>query len=211
MAYKFFESENSQTGTLALRSGSKYFYGNFLRNKELFDFDSALLAGTIFQAYWQGVLPANSNTYFHHFVPEGKGRLLKNISYKQNIIGGPVNFELILGGVIGSVAETFFGYNGDRRRITGSEWTSTSVLYRLNSFDPTGSTIIDKWFGQSTDQGQNHSSVALEELGIGGIYSCNSRPTFSCENLSSSPVTCSLSWVWSDLDDQQVTCPAEGV
>lgn len=204
MTYRFFQSENSETGGLQLSNNRLYYYGNFLRNKEFFDFDSALLRGNVYEAFWYGSIPAASSLYFSHIVPAT--RLLRSISYKQNIVGGPILFDLAVGGTPGAVAETFFGYNGDRRRYaSGDQWISTSHFERYSTFNTTGITIIDEWFGVTAAASNRSSSGALSELGIGGLYDVNSRPVFIITNQdTNASATISLSWVWIELDEAQV-------
>lgn len=203
MTYRFFQSENSKTGGLQLSNNRLYYYGNFLRNKEFFDFDSALLRGNVYEAFWYGTVPANSSLYFSQIVPST--RLLRSISYKQTIIGGPILFDLAMGGTPGAVAETFLGYNGDRRRYaSGDLWTSTSYFERYSSYNTTETLIIDEWFGLSPTGGNRASSGTLSELGIGGLYDANSKPVFLVTNEDTRAATINLSWVWIELDETQV-------
>lgn len=203
MAYKFLESKNAKTGGIQLSNNRKYLHGNFLRNKEYFDYDSAILRGNLYEAFWRGTVGGNSTLWFHHFIPSN--RLLKSVSYQQKIVGGPVIFDLILGGTPGTTAETFVGYNGDRRRFaSGDRFTSTSELRRISSFDDTNSVIVDQWFGLTPATGSGRQSVALAELGAGGLYDSNSRPTFKIVNESSGGVGISFSWVWIEFDPAEV-------
>jgi len=203
MAYKFLESKNAETGGLQLSNNSKYFHGNFLRNKEYFDYDSSILRGNLYESFWLGNVGAMSTLFFHITIPAGK--LLKSISYTQKILGGPFLFDLILGGTVGPVVETLPGYNADRRRFsTANQFTSASATQRLSSFDETNSVTIDEWYGVSENKGTDVQSLSLSALGAGGLYDNNSQPTFKIFNESNSAARIAFSWVWIEFDASDV-------
>ena len=169
----------------------------FLEIKENFDLDVASIEGTIFETYYRNrTLTSGSSLFFYQEVDVSE--IIRGLSYKQIIKGGPVTFQLLVGCTIGNVLETINGYNVDRRRfVSGDSWLALSSIRRVDSL--TGGIIIDEWFSESPATGSARSTATSEEIGITGIYDSTVYPCFIVTNEGTGSVDVDLSFVWKEL------------
>jgi len=159
--------------------------------------DANLLAsvedGEIYQASFEGEIPAGGTVYFAQPINTSEGAL-RGIRFGGTFLGGPIKYEQYIGGTIGTTIATLVGFNADRRKPN-----SLNPILQVDAYTP--GTLIDESFGLTAPTGAGRASTALSTAGIGGIYDDTTEPVFVLENEGANAARIALSWVWKERGD----------